>query len=367
MRLKFCVALVLAALIINSMTGLKILAQNEVIEFADVKENFWAKGAIDNWKDRGIIKGDGRNFNPNNNITRAEMVVILDNIFKYDLKKENLFSDIKEEEWHYDALIKAYSHDVIKGDYNENGDLVVRPKDSLTRAEAAVIFTNVFAIEVPSDYVSNFKDDNLPKWAKNSIFAMEAAGYIRGKGEGLFEPNSNLTRAEMVQILDNVIELYIDSPKDYNVDVTGNVVINSPGVKLKNMKVDGNIYLAEGIGDGDIVFENVYVSGTTFIRGGGNDEIKVINSDLGKVKIEKDGLNLDLGKQESGDLEDQKEENPTPVDENDGNPGSDSDGGGIPGGDGTPSGDDTPDGDGKPDDQEDEKSKDADSADIVDY
>lgn len=251
MKLKFSVLLVLIVFIINCMTGLKILAQNQIIEFEDVHEGFWAKSAIDNWKDRGIIKGDGKNFNPNNNITRAEMVAILDNIFKYNLKKDNPFSDIKEGEWYYDALIRAYTHGLIKGNFDESGNLVARPNDPITRAEAAVIFTNAFSLKVFPGKPSNFKDDYFPKWAEDSIVAMELAGYISGKGEGLFEPNSNLTRAEMIQIIDNIIKLYIDTPQEYDKEVIGNVVISSPGVKLINMKVDGNVYLAEGIGEGD--------------------------------------------------------------------------------------------------------------------
>lgn len=308
MKLKFCVVLAVAVFVISSMAGFEISAQNPVVEFDDVQENFWAKPAIDNWKDRGIIKGDGKIFNPNNNITRAEMVVILDNIFKYNLKKDNPFSDITEGAWYYDAFIKASAHGVIKGSFDENGKLAAWPNAPLTRAEAAVIFTNVFSLEVPSSYHSNFKDDNLPKWAKDSIFAMEAAGYIRGKGGGLFEPDSNLTRAEMVQIIDNVVKLYIDAPEEYNENVYGNVVISSPGVKLKNMKIEGNVYLAEGIGEGDVEFENVHVSGITFIRGGNSDGIKAVNSNLGIVKIEKDGLSLNLTEAEAGNLEEDMKE-----------------------------------------------------------
>ena len=318
MRLKFCVVLVMAVFIINIMAGINVLAQNEVIEFEDVHEGFWAKSAIDNWKDRGVIKGDGKKFNPNIIFTRAEMVAILNNIFKFHLKKDNPFSDVKEGAWYYDAIVKGYAHGVIKGNFDEKGSLEARPNHPLTRAEAAVIFTNVFSIEVPSDYNSNFKDENLPKWAENSIFAMEAEGYIRGKEEGFFDPYSNLTRAEMVQILDNVIKLYLDAPGEYSADVAGNVVISSPGVKLKNMKIEGNLYLAEGIGDGDVEFENVYVSGITFVRGGSSDGIKAVNSVFGTVKIEKEGINLNLANEDTGDLEEEKEDIPAAPEDSEG-------------------------------------------------
>ena len=121
---------------------------------------------------------------------------------------------------------------------------------------------------------------------------------------GLFEPDSNLTRAEMVQIIDNIIEIYIDTPQEYAKDVIGNVVISSSGVKLKDMKIEGNVYLAEGIGEGDVELENVDVSGITFIRGGSSDGIKIINSNVA-IEIQKEGLSL---KQE--DIEEEKKEIP---------------------------------------------------------
>jgi hypothetical protein len=361
MNLKFCVVLVLVVFIINCMMGPNVLAQNKIIEFEDVHENFWAKSAIDNWKDRGIIKGDGKNFNPNNNITRAEMVAILDNIFKYNLKKDNPFSDIKEGEWYYDALIKAYAHGVIKGSFDENGNLVAKPNAPLTRAEAAVIFTNAFSIKILPDHNSNFKDDYFPKWAKDSIFAMEASGYIRGKGGGLFEPNSNLTRAEMIQIIDNIIKLYIDTPQEYDKEVIGNVVISSPGVKLINMKVDGNVYLAEGIGEGDVEFRNIIVTGITFIRGGSSDGVKITNSNIA-FEIQKEGfiLNRDIEGLEDEEIPAGKEgdeEIPAEKEEKEEMPVDSKDDKGK--GEGSPS---TP----SPDPEE-EDSHSSDSADIVDY
>ncbi|TYQ15949.1 UNVERIFIED_CONTAM: S-layer family protein [Acetivibrio alkalicellulosi] len=291
-RFFYYIVFTIGVVLLNVISGINVLASDLKIEFQDVREDFWAKPAIDNWKDKGVIKGDGVNFNPNNNITRAEMIVILNKIFGFNKTISNPFTDLKGDEWYYDAVIRAYAHGIIKGSPDENGNPMARSNDPLTRAEAAVIFKNVFSIVMPLNFKTSFKDDKLPRWAEDAIFAMESSGYIRGKGDGLFEPNSNLTRAEMVQLLDNIIDLFINAPGEYTENIDGNVVVNTSGATLKNMRITGNLYLAEGIGEGEVFLKDVYISGTTFIRGGGKYDIKVMDSDLGEVNIEKEDVVL---------------------------------------------------------------------------
>ena len=53
------------------------------------------------------------------------------------------------------------------------------------------------------------------------------------------------------------------------------------------MHISGDLYLAEGIGEGDVILDNVVVDGNTYIRGGGENSIIIINSSLNQVVVKK--------------------------------------------------------------------------------
>ncbi len=278
----------LSMLILCSVSGgvLYVIAQSapSPVAFADVDASFWGKPAIDKWSGMGVVMGDGENFYPNTQITRAELMAILGRIFGYSAAVDNPFADISQSDWYYNTLIAAYAKGFMKGDYNAEGKLAIRANDPVSRAEAAVLFQRVFAVTVASGSATQFKDAYLPDWAAPAIYGMETAGYIRGN-DGLFDPSGSLTRAQMVQMLDNIVKLYINQAGEYNGDVGGSVVINAANVKIKDMKITGSLYLAEGIGSGNVSLENITVTSSTFVRGGG--AVTVTQCSLGNRVIEK--------------------------------------------------------------------------------
>lgn len=53
----------------------------------------------------------------------------------------------------------------------------------------------------------------------------------------------------------------------------GNVFISQPGITLKNVTVTGNLIIGDGVGDKEVILENVIVKGETYVRGGGENSV----------------------------------------------------------------------------------------------
>lgn len=56
---------------------------------------------------------------------------------------------------------------------------------------------------------------------------------------------------------------------------------------LKDTVIQGNLYLTEGIADGNAKLEGVKVTGTTFVRGGGEQSIGLYHTSLGLLQVAK--------------------------------------------------------------------------------
>lgn len=96
-----------------------VYASNEN-ELSDIKGH-WAEDVILKWVGHGLAKGygDGR-FGPNDNITRAEFVTLLNRIFGYKEISEKSFPDVKPDAWYAPEIAKAYRAGVITGDNKGN-------------------------------------------------------------------------------------------------------------------------------------------------------------------------------------------------------------------------------------------------------
>lgn len=254
-------------------------------------QGHWGQAAIDKWNGFGVVHGYAGAFRPGSSVTRAEFAVMMDNIMKYIEQEEQGFTDVDGSKWYYDAMMKLATAGVMKG-----ADGKLSPNRYITRQEAAVLLANTFRIQHEANNDAVFQDrQEISSWAVEAVQALVSRQILHGKPDGTFRPAAPLTRVEAVTMLNNFIQQLITKPGEYSQDVNGNVVINSRDVTLKDMKISGDLYIAQGVGDGDVKLDNVEIAGSVHVRGGGinsiifnNVDVKgalVVNRYEGKVRI----------------------------------------------------------------------------------
>ena len=236
-------------------------------------DSHWAKHAIDSWKDKGILQGfeDGT-FRPKELITRAQFAKIMNGIFGYtDIEGAKQYTDVTTGKWYQVDVTKISAAGIM---YIEGDNF--KPDQPMTREEVAYALANAYGVTGTATGI--FKDETqISDWALVSVQALYANGYVHGNPDGSFNPKGLLTRAEMISMIDNLNGELINKKGTYTQDITGNLVVNTRDVMLKDMTISGNLYLTEGIGDGDIELDNITVKGKTFVAGGGVNSIKSRN------------------------------------------------------------------------------------------
>lgn len=159
----------------------------------------WAEETINEWFESERINGyeDG-SFKPDNSITRAEFMTMVNSSYDFEELAEINFSDADSQEWYYVQVQKAVKAGYIVGD----SDDTVRPTDEITRQEVAVVITRLNELEQDSD-VSTFADkDKIAEWAVGYVGAVKEAGYMIGDDNNNFNPTNDITRAEALVTLD---------------------------------------------------------------------------------------------------------------------------------------------------------------------
>ncbi|MDP4109025.1 MAG: S-layer homology domain-containing protein [Bacillota bacterium] len=277
--MKKLFAFIIAVSVMMTMATVSYAAD---VSYTDI-QGHWAEKAIVKWSSNGILQGYNGQFRPNDPISRGEMAVILDRVLKYQVTSKNSFSDL-ENEFSKDAVLKANANGVMKG----YPDGKVKPGANITREDAAVMIERAFCLTAPSGYTLKASDaGKINSYAKESVAALESCGYITGRGDGRFEPNVSITRAEIIQILDNMIKGFYTKAGTYSENVSGLVVVNVPDVIFKNMSV-GTLVVAPGVGNGDCTIDNGKIVGNAVVLGGGNNSIKFVgNSSVGSSVIVK--------------------------------------------------------------------------------
>ena len=294
-RLSVALVLLMALSLLPTMCGTAIATDT----FNDTSGH-WAASAIDKWAVYDVLKGSDGAFRPNAPITRAEFAAVLDRVMKYEEKSDiSSFSDIDASAWYAPPVLKLHAAGIMEGD----GNGVMRPTANITREEVAVMIARAFSVPENAGNEAPFPDAaNISGWALFLVDGMKAAGYIKGDTAGNFNPKASITRAEVVTILDNMIDVYLTGGGERDCEligeINGNVIVNKADTTVKNLHTNGNLYITEGVGSGDVTLENVTVGGTTYIRGGGPNSIYINGGDFNVIVLgSKTNTHLNMSKQ----------------------------------------------------------------------
>ena len=176
------------------------------ISFKDVKSTSWYYSYVTKLVDLKIAGGysDGT-YKPNKSVTRAEFVTFLCNVKGYKQMQGDPFADTQKS-WATGYITAALNNGII--DLPE--DKKFRPNDAITRQEVVEMMCrslNVAPDVTTKTPYTDVKTNSGYSTAAYSNYLMQ--GSLKNN-KLIFQPNTNLTRAEAAAV---VVNAY-----DYNVD-----------------------------------------------------------------------------------------------------------------------------------------------------
>lgn len=176
--------------------------------FTDVAAGDWFNDAVAYVYTKGLMLGtSSTKFSPLETMNRGMIVTML-----YRLEGEPggggyNFSDVPGGVWYSDAV--AWAAD--KGIVNGYGEGRFGPEDRLTREQSAEILYRYakykgYDVSAAADF-SGFSDGGkVSAWANESMRWAVGAGLLKGKGNGILDPNGFILRAEAATVFERLLE-----------------------------------------------------------------------------------------------------------------------------------------------------------------
>ena len=162
--------------------------------------------------DAYVIGYPDGNVHPQGNISRAETATIFFRLLKADtrdgnLTAENIFADVVNGKWFNKAVSTMAKLGIVKGRSAET----FAPDAPITRAEFAAICAR---FNTKPTNTSNSFSDISGHWAEAEIERAVAFGWIAGYPDGTFRPDTYITRAEAMTMINRVLCRMPQSEKD---------------------------------------------------------------------------------------------------------------------------------------------------------
>lgn len=242
-------------------------------DFTDMPQDEATRGAMERAVSNGLLTGyETGEIKPYGNITRAEMAAILTRAFGGEDEADiSGFGDMSKDKWYYSVMSKAVAMEIFQGDGKN-----LNPETNITFQEAFAVVSRLFYLQAKYDIdkinynlghsetfpvkeypeLDGYKDKDLvASWAIPTTAAVIGGGYWAPESMTI-RPTEYITRSEFAILMDNLVKTYINEPGTYDSLPAGNVVVRSNDVIINTFKGDYDIFV------GDAVSGNVTLSDT---------------------------------------------------------------------------------------------------------
>ena|GEM_PF-1194950 len=195
----------------------KLANNSEGIEFTVTKFSTFTLVVVDGLKatqktNHPYIQGFGADFRPDAFVTRAQMAAMLARNLPDETATATVagttFADVAATHWATSEIQQAQAAGIMNG----LSGTAFAPEGSITRAQMATIAyrwlqkqqmnavatTNTTAT---APEAASFTDVAADLWAADAIAYVQSTGLMTGYSDGTFKPDSILTRAEAVKVL----------------------------------------------------------------------------------------------------------------------------------------------------------------------
>lgn len=155
--------------------------------------------------------GRGNKFEPESNATRYEVVECFFNLFDVDVATNNTKSMFKDVDGKHVAMVNLFA---TAGVVQGMGDGTFQGNKTITRAEFCVFVVNLMGLDIKRVADQGFPDVKGNNWYVPYVNACAKAGYVKGRDTGEFDPNGLITRAEVATLINRITKVNVNAAKD---------------------------------------------------------------------------------------------------------------------------------------------------------
>ncbi len=174
-------------------------------KFSDMGDH-WSREHVQALSDAGIINGfpDG-SFKPEASVTRAETIKMIVVLVGASLEVEagDAFGDVNSTDWFAPYVNAGVANGYIFG--NEAGNF--NPNDNITREDVCVILYRALKLDGDASEADFTDSEEISSYAKEAVAKLVAAGIVQGDDNGAFNPGKAITRGEIATLLSRAMQI----------------------------------------------------------------------------------------------------------------------------------------------------------------